>query len=155
MSACRCLLFQPFSPWLRGPAQFWPGSWKQMSIKYLRLKCYGWELIHGKCVRWNICHSHKWPTVTQDFAMTKLAILTWRYLYLLNWVIANLSFDQNCCPFSGHTNVTHGLQLLSLVQHHSACNAYAKLDCTPRSDSLFISVVTARHTHLFKIDRTS
>ena len=39
-------------------------------------------------------------------------------------VIANLSYDQKCCPFSDHINVTHDLQLLSLVQrlrcvHHS------------------------------------
>ena len=32
-------LFQPFSPWLTWPAQLWPGSWKQLSMKYPWLKC--------------------------------------------------------------------------------------------------------------------
>ena len=33
------VLFQPSSPWLTWPAQLWPSSWKQLSIKYPWLKC--------------------------------------------------------------------------------------------------------------------
>ena len=38
--------------------------------------------------------------------------------------IANLSYDQKCSPFGDHTNISHDLQLLSLIQglryvHHS------------------------------------
>ena len=36
---CTYVLFQPSSPWLTWPAQLWPGSWKQLSIKYPWLKC--------------------------------------------------------------------------------------------------------------------
>ena len=57
-------------------------------------------------------------TVTQDFTMANLAILTWRYLYLQNFsiiqvfqTIANLSYDQKCCPFNACD-----LQLLSFVK---------------------------------------
>ena len=36
-----------------------------------------------------ICHQGIGPTVTQDFTVTKLAILTWRYLHLLKMRICN------------------------------------------------------------------
>ena len=39
-------------------------------------------------MRQNICHPQKWPTLIQDLKMAKLAILTWRYLYLQNLVYA-------------------------------------------------------------------
>ena len=38
MHVCTYVLFQPFSPWLTGPAQLWPSSWKQLSMKYPWLK---------------------------------------------------------------------------------------------------------------------
>ena len=62
----------------------------------------------------------------QDCTLAKIAVLTWRYLYLLKMRIntANLSYDQKCSPFSDLTNISHDLKLLSLVQrlrhvHHS------------------------------------
>ena len=56
--------------------------------------------------------------MTQDFILAKLAVLTWRCLYLLKMRICNffLSYDQKCSPFDDLTNVSHNLQSLSLVQ---------------------------------------
>ena len=118
------------SPRLTEPTQLWPaaGSWKLLSLKYIHGSSAN---NHGKCMKLNICPPQKWPIVTQEFTMTKLAILAWRYLYLQNLGIcnsflttANLSYGQKCCPFGDHTNVTHDLQFLSFEQrlrcvHHS------------------------------------
>ena len=70
--------------------------------------------------------------------MVKLAIFMKVLVFCRTWVYAifskttpNLSYDQKCCPFSDHTNVTHDFQLLTLVQRLSwiECNGE---DLTPR-----------------------
>ena len=86
-----------------------------------------------------------------DFTLAKLAILTWRYLYLLKMnmcdsTIANPSYDQKSSHFGDHTDVSHDLQLLSLLQrlryvHHSQATPISyrvkepvcegRLDCSP------------------------
>ena len=131
MSAWTCLLFQPLPQANRTYSTL--TSCRQLEAAG---SCYHWSISevlsnHGKCMKLNICPPQKWPTVTQEFTMTKLAILAWRYLYLQNLGIyncflttANLSYDQKCCPFGDHTNVTHDLQFLSFEQrlrcvHHS------------------------------------
>ena len=95
------------------------------SVKGLSLRGNPLRLYRAKHLPWI---GHTQCTVTQDFTMAKLTILTWRYLYLLKMRICettdNLGYDQKCSPFSDHTNVSHDLQLLSLVQvlryvHHS------------------------------------
>ena len=70
--------------------------------------------IHWDCAGTNINELDLY-TVTQDFTLAKLAILTWRYLYLLKMTsfltTANLSYDQKCWHFSNHTKLHSDLQL--------------------------------------------
>lgn len=123
MNTCICLLFQHFSPRLTESLNFDQAAGNSyVSLKYLLSKRSGREIIDGKCMRRIICPKLKWPTVTKDFKMAKLAILTWRYLYVIadlghmQFTKKNTANLQKYCLFSDHTNVTCNLQLLSFVQ---------------------------------------
>ena len=128
MSACTCLLFPLFSPRLTDPIQTLTRQLEAVFIEVsmvqlLRLRTNP-QWVHEV----NVCYPQKWPTVTQDFTMAKVAILTWRYMYLQSLGLCSLFqpllTQKYVSSLQWTNNIIRELQVLSLVQrikyvHHS------------------------------------
>ena len=112
---------------------------------------------------WRVHKAKHLPPTKVTYSRTKFHSdqASYLYLYLLNlqffkplltwWATQNQSSLTITGLVSQHQEMSSNKVIPQVywvgIQHYSTCNGYAFwLDCAPRSDSLFLSVVTATHT---------